>query len=129
MGTGRLIAIGDVHGCVHALDAVLESLDPASDDRIVFLGDMIDQGRESREVLERIIDLKQQCEVVLIQGNHEEMLYAARQDKRRSDIGRIAAASRRSIRIVSVERLPTFRQSTGHCWTPVCRTTKPRSAS
>ena len=58
MGTSRLIAIGDVHGCVHALDAVLESIDPTSDDRIVFLGDMIDQGKESREVLERIIALK-----------------------------------------------------------------------
>jgi serine/threonine protein phosphatase 1 len=80
MGTGRLIAIGDVHGCVHALDAVLESFEPMSQDRIVFLGDMLDQGRESREVLERIIDLKQQCEVVLIQGNHEEMLYVARND-------------------------------------------------
>jgi serine/threonine protein phosphatase 1 len=80
MGSGRLIAIGDVHGCVHALEAVLTSLEPASDDRIVFLGDMIDQGRESREVLQRIIDLKRQCEVVLIQGNHEEMLYAARDD-------------------------------------------------
>ena len=78
MGPNRLIAIGDVHGCIQALDAVLESINPTSDDRIIFLGDMIDQGRESREVLERIIALKRQCEVVLIQGNHEEMLYAAR---------------------------------------------------
>ena len=41
MTPGRLIAIGDVHGCVHALDAVLESIGPTSDDRIVFLGDLI----------------------------------------------------------------------------------------
>jgi serine/threonine protein phosphatase 1 len=82
MGPNRLIAIGDVHGCVQALDAVLESINPTSDDRIIFLGDMIDQGRETREVLERIIALKRQCEVVLIQGNHEEMLYAARDDEK-----------------------------------------------
>src|SRR5262245_24804645 len=81
MNTGRLIAIGDVHGCVHALDAVLEAIDPAKDDRIVFLGDLIDQGRESREVLERIIKLMRQCDVVLVQGNHEEMLFAAREDE------------------------------------------------
>jgi serine/threonine protein phosphatase 1 len=79
--SGRLIAIGDVHGCVHALDAVLDAICPQPDDEIVFLGDLIDQGRESREVLERIIELKQQCRVVLIQGNHEEMLYAARENE------------------------------------------------
>jgi serine/threonine protein phosphatase 1 len=77
MESGRLIAIGDVHGCVHALDAVLEAIAPAADDRLVFLGDLIDQGKESREVLERIIALKRACRVVLIRGNHEEMLYAA----------------------------------------------------
>lgn len=81
MGASRLIAVGDVHGCVHALEVVLEAVDPASDDEIVFLGDLIDQGRESREVLERIIALKRDCKVVLIQGNHEEMLYAARDDE------------------------------------------------
>ncbi len=58
MYSGRLIAIGDVHGCVHALDKVLEAIEPAADDRVVFLGDLIDQGKESREVLERIIRLK-----------------------------------------------------------------------
>jgi serine/threonine protein phosphatase 1 len=77
MESGRLIAIGDVHGCVHALDAVLDAIAPAADDQIVFLGDLIDQGKESREVLERIIALKRVCRVVLIRGNHEEMLYAA----------------------------------------------------
>ncbi len=30
MDSSRLIAIGDVHGCVHALDAVLEAIDPAA---------------------------------------------------------------------------------------------------
>jgi serine/threonine protein phosphatase 1 len=82
MGPSRLIAIGDVHGCAHALDAVLNAIDPASDDQFIFLGDMIDQGKESREVLERIIALRRQCNVVLIQGNHEEMMYAARDDEK-----------------------------------------------
>ena len=73
----RLIAIGDVHGCVHALDAILDAIGPGPNDTFVFLGDLIDQGRESREVLDRIVDLKKHCSVVLIQGNHEEMLQAA----------------------------------------------------
>jgi len=82
MSSSRLIAIGDVHGCAHAIDAVLQAIAPQSDDRIVFLGDMIDTGKESKDVLERILALRQQCEVVLIQGNHEEMMYAARDDEK-----------------------------------------------
>ena len=82
MGSSRLIAIGDVHGCFHALDAVLNAIEPVPGDRIVFLGDMVDSGKESREVLERIIALKQECDVVLIQGNHEEMMYAARESEK-----------------------------------------------
>ncbi len=46
-GSGRLIAIGDVHGCVHALDALLEVIAPTQTDELVFLGDLVDQGRDS----------------------------------------------------------------------------------
>ncbi len=76
--SGRLIAIGDVHGCVHALDTLLEAIAPAPADRLVFLGDLIDQGRDSREVLDRLMGLAGRCQCTLIQGNHEEMMYAAR---------------------------------------------------
>ncbi len=43
-GTDRLITIGDVHGCVHALDALLAAIEPTRSDQLVFLGDLIDQG-------------------------------------------------------------------------------------
>ncbi len=81
MSSGRLIAVGDVHGCCHALDTVLDALVPTPDDRIVFVGDLVDQGKESREVLQRIIRLQQECHVVLIRGNHEEMMFAARESE------------------------------------------------
>jgi serine/threonine protein phosphatase 1 len=81
MPTDRLVVFGDVHGCVHALDALLEAIAPAPRDRLIFLGDLVDQGRESREVIERIIDLHSRCQVVLIQGNHEEMMVAARESE------------------------------------------------
>ncbi len=81
MDSGRLIAIGDVHGCVHALEMVLAAMQPGPADRLVFLGDVVDQGKESSEVLERIIELRRQHEVVLIRGNHEEMMYAARESE------------------------------------------------
>lgn len=81
MESGRLIAIGDVHGCCHALDKLLDEILPSASDRIVFLGDLVDQGKESREVLERILRLRDDCEVVLIRGNHEEMMFAAQENE------------------------------------------------
>ncbi len=79
--TGRLFAIGDVHGCVHALEVLIDAIAPTPDDRLVFLGDMIDHGRDSCQVLDRILELERRCQVTLILGNHEEMLFAARKSE------------------------------------------------
>jgi serine/threonine protein phosphatase 1 len=76
--SGRLIAIGDIHGCVHALEALIETIRPTSGDQLVLLGDLIDQGRDSCQVLDYVLALKHHCPVVVIKGNHEEMLLAAR---------------------------------------------------
>ena len=77
----RLIAIGDIHGCVDALDVLIEEIAPTSSDRLVFLGDLIDQGRDCSAVLDRLLHLQQQCDVVLIKGNHEEMILAAHESE------------------------------------------------
>ncbi|MCA9099693.1 MAG: serine/threonine protein phosphatase [Planctomycetales bacterium] len=74
----RIIAIGDIHGCAHALDTVIEAIRPTRDDLIIVLGDFIDQGFESRLVVESLIALRERCEFVSLLGNHEEMLLAAR---------------------------------------------------
>ena len=81
MDAGRLIAIGDVHGCVHALDTLLAAIGPMPADQIVFLGDLIDQGHDSRDVIERLIELRRQCRLIVIEGNHEEMMLAARHNQ------------------------------------------------
>lgn len=78
---GRTIAFGDVHGCIHALDAVLDEIEVQPEDQLVFLGDLIDYGHESAAVLDRVLDLHQQCHVVVVQGNHEEMLLEALQSE------------------------------------------------
>jgi serine/threonine protein phosphatase 1 len=75
--TRRLIAFGDIHGCSHALDALLTAICPASDDCCVVLGDFIDQGWDTRDVIGRLIELQDACNLVCLQGNHEEMLLAA----------------------------------------------------
>jgi serine/threonine protein phosphatase 1 len=77
MTEGHTIAIGDVHGCSAALSALVRAIDPTALDTLVFLGDDIDRGPDSRGVLEQVLALAERCSVVPLLGNHEEMLLAA----------------------------------------------------
>jgi len=77
MAEGRTIAISDIHGCAAALKRLLDELKPQSDDTIVMLGDAIDRGSDSRNVVERLITLAERCHLVTILGNHEQMLLDA----------------------------------------------------
>jgi serine/threonine protein phosphatase 1 len=77
MNEGRIIAIGDVHGCSVALAALVRAIDPTALDTLVFLGDYIDRGPDSRGVVEQVIALAKRSSVVPLLGNHEEMLLAA----------------------------------------------------
>ena len=64
-------AIGDVHGKAGMLDELLQHWDDRS--QLVFLGDLIDRGEDSRAVLERVKDLVDQEGAVCLSGNHEYM--------------------------------------------------------
>ncbi|CAN5906628.1 metallophosphoesterase family protein [soil metagenome] len=73
----RLFAIGDIHGCSIALKALIEAIDPRPDETIVVLGDVIDYGPRTDEVIAQLIDLSNRCQLILLTGNHEEMLFRA----------------------------------------------------
>ena len=72
------IAIGDVHGNLVALDDLLKELTPEikSEDTIVFLGDYIDRGPDSKACIQRIIEFRRNAKgrVVTLLGNHEQWL-------------------------------------------------------
>lgn len=70
----RLLAIGDIHGCLAALDRLVEELNPQPQDLLVFLGDFVDRGPDSRGVINRMIELGRNTRVVGILGNHEQMM-------------------------------------------------------
>ncbi|HVS34499.1 MAG TPA: metallophosphoesterase family protein [Gemmataceae bacterium] len=74
---GRTIAIGDIHGCLHAISALIEAVGPCPEDTIVTLGDHIDRGSDSCGVLDRLIALAEHCRLVSLLGDHEEMLIDA----------------------------------------------------
>lgn len=72
---GRLFAIGDVHGCADELAALLAAIRPSAGDTLVFLGDYVDRGPASRDVVDRLIDLRSSPDLALVflKGNHEDM--------------------------------------------------------
>lgn len=72
--TSRTLAIGDIHGCAQALDALLNVLSPTSDDTVVTLGDYVDRGPQSRQVIDRLLELERSTQLVPLIGNHEQMM-------------------------------------------------------
>lgn len=70
----RTFAIGDVHGCHHALVTLLDMLAVTAADTVVFLGDVIDRGPATRQVIDDILALARRTKVVCLMGNHEEMM-------------------------------------------------------
>ncbi|KAA1257601.1 Bis(5'-nucleosyl)-tetraphosphatase [symmetrical] [Rubripirellula obstinata] len=70
----RRFVIGDIHGCAKALDTLIETIHPTSTDEIVFLGDYIDRGPNSRDVVKQVIELGKSCRTVTLRGNHEIMM-------------------------------------------------------
>ena len=74
----RLIVIGDVHGCSRELDALLDRLGVTRDDRVVFVGDLVAKGPNTRLVLDTVRRIG--AEVTL--GNHEKRLLDARDARR-----------------------------------------------
>ena len=65
--------IGDVHGCLQALEAVMSAANPVMDDTVIFLGDYVDRGPHSAQVLDWILQHRGDKWVTLL-GNHEIMM-------------------------------------------------------
>ena len=74
---GRTLAIGDIHGCDRALDTLLAEVNVHAEDTVVVLGDVVDRGPGTMQVIDRLLELRQQCQLYFIMGNHEEMLLNA----------------------------------------------------
>lgn len=93
----RILVIGDIHGCATALKTLLNEVQPTPDDLVITLGDYVDRGPASYEVLEILIHLYKQGVLVPLRGNHEMLLLlncrkcgsqAWRESKQHTDIQR-----------------------------------------
>ena len=76
----RTFVIGDIHGCHASLLALLDRIRPdLSRDKIIFLGDYIDRGPDSKKVVSEVIRLMEEApgRVIPLMGNHEQIFLAS----------------------------------------------------
>jgi serine/threonine protein phosphatase 1 len=81
-----LIALPDLHGRADLLEAALRYY--PEDTNYIFLGDAIDRGPQSRDCVRRLLELSDAGRVILLRGNHENMLStAAEYDRLAQEMG------------------------------------------
>ncbi len=84
---GRTIIVGDVHGCSAELDALLDRVAFSMGDALVFVGDLVARGPDSRGVLA----IARQTGAIVVRGNHEQRLLEYRDGTDRSPLSRTHA--------------------------------------
>jgi serine/threonine protein phosphatase 1 len=67
----NVYVVGDVHGCLAELEALLERLDPAADELVVFVGDLVRKGPNSAGVIDLV---RSRPNFLTVRGNNEEKL-------------------------------------------------------
>jgi len=77
MSSTNIYAVGDIHGCLGHLEQLLDEVQPDLEkDVLLFIGDYIDRGPDSRGVVEYVLGLLQRYpreHVICLKGNHEAM--------------------------------------------------------
>ncbi len=75
---GRTLAIGDIHGCLEPLKLLWQTIQPQPEDHIIFVGDYVDRGPDTKGVIDFLISLKEKFNITFLSGNHEEKFFLAR---------------------------------------------------
>ncbi len=92
--TGRIIIIGDIHGCHAEFSALLDRLQPRSDDHIVLLGDLVNRGPDSP----RVLDIAREIRATILLGNHELRLLEHRRSGNTTKLKETDAATLAALR-------------------------------
>ena len=105
----RILIISDIHGNAAALDSVLHAASQKETDGIILLGDLIDYGPDSNEVIERISNIPKEKIVVNIWGNHEHAVINKDFGRFSSERGKTSAKyTRTRLTEYSLEYLMSF---------------------
>jgi serine/threonine protein phosphatase 1 len=72
----KIFVVGDIHGCFDKLYALMDKIPVNySQDQLIFIGDYIDRGQSSVDVLDYLTDFKKLVpKTIFLKGNHEDML-------------------------------------------------------
>lgn len=70
----KIIIFGDIHGCYEPLKEYFDKNPFNENYNYIFCGDYLDRGTQNKEVLEFLISLKDEKNVVFLEGNHEKWL-------------------------------------------------------
>ncbi|WP_254271802.1 metallophosphoesterase family protein [Haloarcula marina] len=70
-----IFVVGDVHGCRGTLERLLDELDPSADDLVVFVGDLVRKGPDSKGVVDIV---RERDNLVSVRGNNEQKLVDGR---------------------------------------------------
>jgi serine/threonine protein phosphatase 1 len=72
----KIFVVGDIHGCFDKLCALMDKIPiNFNRDQLIFIGDYIDRGSSSLEVVDYLVDLKKKLpDTIFLKGNHEDML-------------------------------------------------------
>ena len=74
----RTIVISDLHGCYDEFNALLRKVNYQSEqDQLILLGDYVDRGPRSKEVVDQIMQLHRDHGVVVLKGNHDQLFLDA----------------------------------------------------
>ena len=76
----RTIVIGDVHGCIQELQELLAKINPSTDERVIFTGDLINRGPDPTACIRLAREIKANS----VLGDHEEkyLRWLAHEEKR-----------------------------------------------
>ncbi|SEM95088.1 MULTISPECIES: metallophosphoesterase family protein [unclassified Paenibacillus] len=71
----RTIMISDIHGCIDQLDQILQLTEyNSTKDKLILLGDYVDRGPNSKEVVDKVIQLVMNHNAIALRGNHDQRL-------------------------------------------------------
>jgi serine/threonine protein phosphatase 1 len=68
-----LYAIGDVHGMREKLAALLDALPLRPEDHLLFIGDYVDRGPDSKGAVDLLLEVRKRYRCTFLLGNHESM--------------------------------------------------------
>jgi len=118
LSEGKYLILSDIHGNVSAFDAMLSDCQNDDFNGVIILGDCIDYGMRSNEIIQKLITLGEgewkDKILINIWGNHEKLVVDKDLERLSTDRGRVMAQyTARQLSAESVEYINTAMNKTG----------------